>query len=46
MIAVCIWQSEFCAKLYFNAEWYEKAEALWGDRYQLRLEAIDEEAVA
>ncbi len=46
IIAVCIWQSEFCAKLFFNAEWYEKAEVLWGDRYQLRLEEIDETAVA
>ncbi|WP_227440675.1 MULTISPECIES: hypothetical protein [unclassified Methylobacterium] len=46
VIAVCIWQSEFCAKLFFDADWYEKAGVLWGDRYQLRLEAIDEAAVA
>ncbi len=39
-------ESEFCAKLFFDAAWTEKAQILWEDRYQLRLEAIDEARVA
>jgi hypothetical protein len=46
VIVVCIWESEFCAKLFFDAAWTEKARVLWEDRYQLRLEAIDEARVA
>lgn len=46
LIAVCIWNSEFCARVFFDHAWYEKAGELWGDQYQLRLEAIDEETQA
>jgi len=46
VIVVSIWTSQFCAKLFFDPAWYEKAEILWGDGYQLRLDAIEEARVA
>ncbi|KQP30625.1 hypothetical protein ASF49_14080 [Methylobacterium sp. Leaf104] len=46
LIAVCIWTSEFCCRKYFDAAWYGKAADLWGDQYQLRLEAIEEPQAA
>ncbi|NEU12674.1 hypothetical protein G3T14_11055 [Methylobacterium sp. BTF04] len=42
IIVVCIWEDQVSSLLFFNADWYEKAGVLWGDRYQLRLDAIDE----
>lgn len=41
VIAVCIWEDQMSCMLFFNSDWYERAAALWGDSYQLRLEAID-----
>ncbi|MBX9933074.1 MAG: hypothetical protein K2Y56_16305 [Methylobacterium sp.] len=46
VLLVSIWSDEAASKAYFDAEWYERAAALWGDDYQLRLEAIDETNVA
>lgn len=46
LIVVCIWKSQFCSRMFFDALWYEKAGELWGDQYQLRLEAIDESQAA
>jgi hypothetical protein len=46
IIAVCIFKSTFCAKLFFDAEWTKRAETLWGDRYQIRFEAIDTASAA
>ena len=46
LFVVSIWDSQFCAKLFFDPAWYEKAEILWGDGYQLRLDAIEEARVA
>lgn len=46
IIAVCIFKSTFCAKLFFDAEWTARAETLWGDRYQIRFEAIDTASAA
>lgn len=46
VIAVCIWEDQLTCMLFFNSDWYEKAETLWGDRYQLRLETIDETRAA
>lgn len=46
VIVVCIWENHFSSLLFFNTDWYEKAASLWGDRYQLRLEAIDEACTA
>ncbi len=46
IIAVCIFKSTFCAKLFFDAEWTARADTLWGDRYQMRFEAIDNASAA
>lgn len=46
IIAVCIWKSTFCAKLFFDAAWSERAETLWGEAYQIRFEAIDDASAA
>jgi len=46
VIVVSIWESEFCARLFFDAAWTEKARTLWDDSYQLRLDAIEEARVA
>ncbi|WP_426218413.1 hypothetical protein [Methylobacterium sp. NFXW15] len=44
--SVCIWASEFLAKRYFGKDWSEKADAIWGDQYQIRFEPIDAAANA
>lgn len=44
--SVCIWTSEFFAKRYFGKDWSEKAEAIWGDQYQMRFEPIDAASAA
>lgn len=44
--SVCIWSSEFQAKKYFGKDWAEKADAIWGDQYQMRFEAIDAASAA
>ena len=46
VLLVSIWTDEAASKAYFDADWYERAQVLWGDDYQLRLEAIDEANVA
>ncbi|MFY9291878.1 MAG: hypothetical protein WAP03_14450 [Methylorubrum rhodinum] len=46
IIAVCIFKSTFCAKLFFDAEWTTRADTLWDDRYQIRFEAIDTASAA
>lgn len=44
--SVCIWESEFFAKRYFGKDWSGKADAIWGDQYQIRFEAIDAASAA
>lgn len=44
--SVCIWASEFFAKRYFGKDWSETADAIWGDQYQIRFEAIDAASAA
>jgi hypothetical protein len=46
IIAVCIWRSSFCAKLFFDAAWHERATTLWGEAYQIRFEAIENASAA
>ncbi len=46
IIAVCIWRSSFCAKLFFDAAWHERAATLWGEAYQIRFEAIENASAA
>ena len=44
--SVCIWTNEAAAKQYFGQDWTEKAEAIWGDQYQIRFETIDTASAA
>ncbi|AMB44265.1 hypothetical protein Y590_05115 [Methylobacterium sp. AMS5] len=46
IIAVCIWRSSFCAKLFFDTAWHERAASLWGEAYQIRFEAIENASAA
>jgi hypothetical protein len=46
LIAVCIWTSETWCRDFYDSAWYAKASDLWGDQYQLRIEAIDETQAA
>lgn len=46
VIVVCIWEDQLGCMLFFDTDWREKAEVLWGEAYQLRLEAIDETRAA
>lgn len=46
IIAVCIWKSLFCAKLFFDGPWYDRAGTLWGEAYQIRFEAIEDASAA
>lgn len=44
--AVCIWNSEFLAKRFFDKDWHKKADDVWGDAYQTRFEPIDDASAA
>ncbi|GJE26378.1 hypothetical protein [Methylobacterium organophilum] len=46
IVMVCIWKSSFCARLFFDAAWTEKAAVLWPDTYQFRLEPIENASAA
>jgi hypothetical protein len=41
MLCLCIWENEAACRSCFDGEWHERAEALWGDRYQLRITAFE-----
>ena len=41
MLCICFWESEAACRSYFDGEWHERADMLWGDRYQLQITAFD-----
>lgn len=41
-IAVCIWTDLTSCERFLDEDWYAKADVLWGDRYVLKIQPIDE----
>ncbi|GJE54799.1 MULTISPECIES: hypothetical protein [Methylobacterium] len=44
--AVCIWASQAQAERFFDRDWHDKADAIWGAEYQTRFETIDSVSAA
>ena len=41
-IAVCIWSDLASCRQFLDDDWYAKAAVMWGDRYSLKIQPIDE----